>query len=396
MREILHCDLNGFFASVECLKNPKLKEVPMAVCGDPDIRHGIILAKNELAKKYNIQTAETIYSALKKCRNLVLVKCHHEDYEKYSKLVNNIYLKYTDKVQPFGIDESFLDVTESIKLYGNSEKIANLIREDVKNTLGLTISVGVSFNKSLAKLGSDLKKPDAVSVLNYERYKKIIYPMPVNTLLFVGKATNETLKKLKIYTIGDLAIYDQNKLIKLLGKLGKTIHDYACGIDDEEVKRYDDILLPKSISKGLTFTEDLTDISLLEKHIKLLSDEVAYNLRKYNLKCTTVSISIKDNMFVVINRQKHISNTNLFQDISKVGIELLKENYIVGKKIRAITISANNLINPNDSQQIDIFSINNIEIENNKLEEVTKLVDDIKNKYGNDIVTFGSLSKSNK
>lgn len=152
MRDILHCDCNGFFASVECVKNPKLRDVPMAVCGDPKLRHGIILAKNELAKKCGVVTAETIYSAKKKCKNLVLVKSNHADYEKYSKLVNSIYLKYTDKVEPFGIDESFLDVTESTKLFGDSVTIANLIREEVKNTLGLTISVGVSFNKSLAKL----------------------------------------------------------------------------------------------------------------------------------------------------------------------------------------------------------------------------------------------------
>jgi len=152
MRDILHCDLNSFFASVECLKNPELKLVPMAVCGDPALRHGIILAKNDLAKKYGIVTAETIYSAQKKCRNLVLVKGSYADYEKYSILVKNIYLKYTDKVEAFGIDECFLDVTESSKLFGDSITIANLIREDVKKTLGLTISVGVSFNKPLAKL----------------------------------------------------------------------------------------------------------------------------------------------------------------------------------------------------------------------------------------------------
>jgi len=152
MRDILHCDLNSFFASVECLKNPDLKLVPMAVCGDPALRHGIILAKNDLAKKYNVVTAETIYSAQKKCRNLVLVKCSMGDYQKYSILVKNIYLKYTDKVESFGIDECFLDVTESTKLFGDSLTIANLIREEVKNTLGLTISVGVSFNKPLAKL----------------------------------------------------------------------------------------------------------------------------------------------------------------------------------------------------------------------------------------------------
>lgn len=152
MKDILHCDLNNFFASVECLKRPELKKVPMAVCGDPKLRHGIVLAKNDLAKKYNVVTAETIYSAKKKCKNLVLVKPNYSDYEKYSKLVKNVYLKYTDKVEPFSIDECFLDVTQSTNLFGNSVVIANLIKEEVKNTLGLTISVGVSFNKSLAKL----------------------------------------------------------------------------------------------------------------------------------------------------------------------------------------------------------------------------------------------------
>lgn len=392
MRDILHCDCNCFFASVECVKNPKLKDVPMAVCGDPNLRHGIILAKNEIAKKYGVATAETIYSAKKKCRNLVLVRANHADYERYSALVNNIYLKYTDKVEPFGIDESFLDVTESTKLFGDSVTIANLIREEVKNTLGITISVGVSFNKSLAKLGSDIKKPDAVTVLSYDRYKKIIYPLPVEMLLFVGKSASNTLRKKGINTIGDLAHYDKIKLVKLLGKLGETIYNFANGIDNEEVASYDTIRIPKSISKGLTFKEDLSDFKDLERYVRLLCDIVSSNLRSQNLKCTVVSLSIKDSLFITINRQKKIFRTNLFQDICQTAIQILKENYIKDKPIRAITVSVSNLIIPNEEEQMDIFSIHENKIDNNKVEDVTKVLDKIRKKYGNDKATFGSLT----
>lgn len=392
MREILHCDCNCFYASVECVKNPKLKDVPMAVCGDPNLRHGIILAKNELAKKYGVATAETIYSAKKKCRNLVLVMANHADYERYSALVNNIYLKYTDKVEPFGIDESFLDVTESTKLFGDSITIANLIREEVKSTLGLTISVGVSFNKSLAKLGSDIKKPDAVTVLSYDRYKKTIYPLPVDMLLFVGKSASNTLRKKGINTIGDLAHYDKTKVVKILGKLGETIYNFANGIDNEEVASYDTIRLPKSISKGLTFKEDLSEFKDLEKYVILLCDVVSSNLRRQNLKCTVVSLSIKDSLFITINRQKKIFKTNLFQDICQTATQILKENYIKDKPIRAITVSVNNLIIPNEEVQMDIFSIEESKIDNNKVEDVTKVLDKIRKKYGNDKATFGSLT----
>ena len=260
MRSILHCDLNGFFASVECLKNPKLKNVPMAVSGDPKLRHGIILAKNELAKKYGIYTPETVYSAKKKCPNLVLVRPHFEDYHKYSKLVQQIYLKYTDRVEPFSIDECFLDITESLELFGTPVEIAYKIKEEVKNTLGLTISVGVSFNKIFAKMGSDMKKPDAVTVIDYEHFKEIIHPLSVDKMLFVGKSTTATLKKMRIDTIGDIANYDVNKLVKKLGKMGIELYRYANGIDNSEVAFFDTKRNPKSISKGITFPEDISDV----------------------------------------------------------------------------------------------------------------------------------------
>ncbi|MEG2852280.1 MAG: DNA polymerase IV, partial [Hydrogenoanaerobacterium sp.] len=184
-RTILHCDLNGFFASVECLLRPELRTVPMAVCGDPTMRHGIILAKNELAKKYNITTAETIWQAQRKCPQLVLVQPHHDEYYKYSCLVNEIYRRYTDLVEPFGIDESWLDITGTIHLFGDGKTVADKLREVVEHELGLTISVGVSFNKIYAKLGSDYKKPNATTVISQQNYKEIVYPLPVNSLLYV-------------------------------------------------------------------------------------------------------------------------------------------------------------------------------------------------------------------
>lgn len=394
MRDILHCDLNGFFASVECVKNPKLKKVPMAVCGDPDKRHGIILAKNELAKKYNVVTAETIYSARKKCPDLVLVQGNYADYKKYSKLVNEIYLEYTEKVEPFSIDESFLDVTESKNLFGTPYEIAYKIKEKVKHSLGLTISVGVSFNKILAKMGSDMKKPDAITVLSKENYKKILYSLPVGDLLFVGKSTCSTLKNMRIYTIGDLANYDVNKLIKKLGKLGMMIHNYANGIDSDKVEEYGTKHDPKSISKGITLPEDVTNVDELIKIIREICSYIAMSLRKKNMRCSVVTVSIKDNLFSTVNRQKQIFKTDLFQEISYVATNILKENYVEGKRVRAITVGVSGLESSNDEVQLDLFNmcgIVNKSKQKQKLEIATKAIDEIRLKYGKNKITFGSL-----
>ncbi|MDD4386938.1 MAG: hypothetical protein PHD15_04180 [Clostridia bacterium] len=244
----------------------------------------------------------------------------------------------------------------------------------------------------MQNFGSDLKKPDAVTVLSYKNYKKIIYPLSVNMLLYVGNSTNNILERVGIYTIGDLAHYDKNKLVKLLGKLGETVYNYANGTDDEEVTCYTNMRVPKSISKGLTFKQDITNIKELENNIRILCDEVSSNLRKNNLKCTVVGLNIKDSFFVISNRQKKISKTNLFQDILKVAIELLKENYIQNKPIRAVTINVGNLINPNEESQMDIFSIGIDKSDNNKIENITKVLDCIRSKYGSKKITFGSLT----
>lgn len=397
MRAILHCDLNNFFASVEMLSKPELRSVPMAVSGDPNKRHGIILAKNQIAKKYGVYTPETVYSALKKCPNLVLVKPHFEEYEKYSKLVNEVYRKYTDRVEKFGIDESFLDVTESTKIFGTPYQIAYKIKEEIKSRFNLTISVGVSFTKSLAKLGSDLKKPDAITVLDFNSYKEKIYNLPVNMLLYVGKNTDEKLKKMGIKTIGDLALSNKYRVIKHLGKLGEQIHNYANGIDNEPVKYYYEKDERKSISKGITFESDISDIFILEKEFLKLSSKVAFLLRKNNMKANIVSIILKDSNFISNSRQKKIEYTNYYEIISKNVIELLRDNYINGIAIRYVCVGVSGLKKEDDDEQIDMFSIlneNKIKnLENVKKEKVTKTMDKLKEKYGDKIDYASTIKK---
>lgn len=372
LRNILHCDLNNFFASVEELNNPKLKNVPMAVCGDPGIRHGIILAKNNIAKRYGIYTPELVSSAKSKCPNLVLVEPHYEEYVKYSKLVNEIYLKYTDRVEPFSIDESFLDVTESIKLFGSAKEIAFKIKEEIKNTLGLTISVGVSFNKSLAKIGSDLKKPDAITELYEDNFKEKLYMLDVSTLLFAGKATCIKLNKLGIKTIGDLAYFDKKMLINKMGKIGGQLHDTACGIDFSEVKKYSDLYVPKSVSKGVTLINDTNNELELERVCEALCSKVVRSLRNKNLKASIVCVSLKDNMFVVTNKQRHINFTDSYQDILKVAKIILNEMLINKVMIRTITVSVSGL-SASLEEQINMFNL-----EDKKIKTVKNVMDKLK------------------
>lgn len=387
MRCILHCDLNNFFASVEMLKRPELRNVPMAVSGDPNKRHGIILAKNQMAKKYGIYTPETVYSALKKCPKLVLVKPHYEEYQKYSILVNKVYQKYTDRVEKFGIDESFLDVTESINIFGSPYEIAYKIKEEIKEKYNLTISVGVSFNKSLAKLGSDLKKPDAITVLDYDNYKEKIYHLPVEMLLYVGKNTQEKLNKMGIKTIGDLANSNKYRIVKHLGKLGEQIHNYANGIDNEKVKLYYEKEERKSVSKGITFESDIDDILTLEKEFNKLASSVSFTLRKMKLEGSVVSITLKDNMFISSSRQKKVEYTNSFDEIVKYAYELLDEHYTPGAKIRYICVAVSNLKSQNESVQLDMFNmVENVDNENKtRKKEVTNALDKLKSIYGDKI-----------
>jgi DNA polymerase-4 len=392
-RTILHCDCNGFFASVECILTPELKDVPMAVCGDPEHRHGIILAKNELAKKYKIQTAETIWQAKKKCPDLVLVPPHHDEYKKYSKIVNKIYERYTEKVEPFGIDESWLDVTDSVHLFGDGKQIADTLRKVIFNETGLTISVGVSFNKVLAKLGSDYKKPDATTVINRENFKSIVHPLPVSSLLYVGRKAEQTLNKLFIYTIGDLANSDENLIISRLGKTGKLIHEYANGIDNTPVKSINEADPIKSVGNGMTFKRDLQGLSDITISVNTLSDTVASRLRKYGFKCSTLQVSIKDPDFKTISRQKALpSPTYLAKEISQQALELIKASWKLNAPIRTLTITGTNLVPAHEEMlQISLFNDCNNDDERHKQEQLETAIDKIREKFGTNAISFGSV-----
>ena len=387
-RVILHCDCNNFFASVETVFNPKYKDVPLAVCGSQDDRHGIVLAKNEIAKKYGIKTAETVFSAKKKCPGLVICEPHYEKYAEYSERANAIYRKYTDMVEQFGIDESWLDVTASKKLFGSGLEIAEKIRKEIRETLGITVSIGVSFNKVFAKLGSDYKKPDAITVIDRENFKKIIFPLPVSDLLFVGKKTDNALSAMGIKTIGDLANADVELLTQRLGKNGAMINKYANGNDTSPVaSEKEDV---KSISNGFTFRHDLIGREEARIGIDYLSEEIGAKLRRQGLKCGVVSLTIKDEFLNSVRRQiQQNPPTDISREIADSAFMLLLENWRESKPIRMITVSASDL-SYDGAVQINLFdSEEDSHREKNK--KIDNAVDKIRQKYGTESITNASI-----
>lgn len=390
-RTILHCDLNGFFASVELLSLPHLREKPMAVCGNPENRHGIILAKNEVAKKYGITTAETVWQAKRKCPNLVLVPPHREQYYKYSKLVNEIYQTYTDRVEPFGIDESWLDITETMHLFGGSgQVVANRIRRQVREELGLTISVGVSFNKIFAKLGSDYKKPDATTVITRENYRQMLYPLPVSALLYVGKSSETTLRSMGVRTIGDLAAMDRTVLSRSLGKIGESLYEYANGMDNSEVRFAGEKEEVKSVGNGMTFSRNLEGEADVRAGVAFLTDSVASRLRRAGLKATTVQIQIKNPQFQSISRQKALAHpTDISRELFRAAMELVEQYWKYKDPIRMVTITAMNLVESDFAEQLSLFD--NDEQHREKLEKLDAAMDGIRSRFGKGIIQQGRI-----
>ena len=388
----MHCDMNGFYASVELLSHPELMDKPMAVCGNPENRHGIILAKNELAKKYDIKTAETLWQAKKKCPHLQLVRPHHDQYSHYSKLINEIYGRFTDMVEPFSIDESWLDVTGSLNLFGSGKEIADTIRQTVKAELGLTLSTGVSFNKIFAKMGSEYKKPDATTVISKENYQELLWPLPVGQLFFVGGVTADKLMKSGISTIGDLARTNRMYLTALLGKQGGIIYDYANGLDDTPVSLFCERQKIKSVGNGITFRRDLLGEDDIKTALIGLSDTVAGRLRKYEMKASGVKVDIKDPNFALISRQKQLNlPTNLTEEISSAAMELIRSSWQLKKPIRMLTITGINLIDESESgtEQLNFFTLENKSRE--KGEKIERTMDHIREKFGDSAITFGRI-----
>ena len=389
-RVILHCDCNSFFASVETVLNPEYKNVPMAVCGSQEDRHGIVLAKNELAKSYNIQTAETVYSAKKKCPSLVIAEPHYKEYTTFSRRVNDIYARYTDMIEPFGIDESWLDVTASRKLFGDGVDIAQRIRHDVKKEIGITVSIGVSFNKVFAKLGSDYKKPDAITEISEENFKDIIFPLPASSLLFVGKKTEASLREIGVKTIGELAATSKELLVMRLGKAGEMLYNYANGLDDTPVCAASEP--SKSISNGFTFRRDLLTMQDCRTGIDFLCEEIGRKLRVNSQVCSTVALTLKDIYLQSIQRQLTLDMpTDVGKEIADAAFSILKNEWHEGKPIRSITVSVSRLTNSCDVKtQISMFENPNEEKRKiNKKKELS--VDMIRQKYGDTAIFNGSL-----
>ena len=385
-RIILHADCNSYFASVESIDHPEWKLVPMAVCGDPELRHGIILAKNELAKAYHIQTAETIYSAKKKCPDLLLVPAHHEKYKAVCERINAIYEGYTDLVERFSIDESFLDVTGSRHLFGSGKEIADELRRRIRAEIGVTVSVGVSFNKTFAKMGSDYKKPDATTVISRENYKELLWSLPIGELLFVGKSGASVLKDHGILTIGDLAQADPASISSFFGKTGVHLQQAARGEDLSPVLPTGYEEQPKSISHNVTFDHDLMDPAEVLAGLTLISDQVGTRLRRKKLFASVVQIQIKDTNLKVINRQKQLAqytcSTRLIRD---TAVRLLRENWPEGMPIRMLSVGVTGL-SLDGSQQLDLF-MDTAKAE--KAQRLDEAVDSIRAKYGKQSITFG-------
>lgn len=394
-RVIFHCDLNCFFASVELLDKPALREVPVAVCGDPASRHGIILAKNEPAKRRGVQTAETVWQAKQKCPNLILLPPHHGLYARYSRRINTIYGQYTDLVEPFGIDESWLDVTGSLHLFGDdARQLADDIRARLRQEVGLTISVGVSFNKVFAKLGSDYKKPDATTVISRENWRDIVWPLPVGDLLFVGRAARRTLGQYGVETIGQLAACKPEMLEQLMGKMGVQLYRYANGLDDAPVRPQHQREPVKSVGNSTTFPENLTRWEEIRSGLQLLSDSVAGRLRKEGLYCGGVAVAVKDAQFRTVSRQMRLgAPTHLMRDIFEAAQELTRRIWKAPTPVRLLSVTALYITDSADSyQQLDLLA-GDAPLRDQRQEQLESAMDTIRGKYGRDAIAFGRGGK---
>ncbi len=386
-RIILHCDLNNFYASVECVKNPQLKGKCVAVCGSEDDRHGIVLAKSQSAKMLGVKTGDTIIEARRKCGNLIVVRPDFDTYYDYSEKVKSIYSRYTDLIEPFGIDECWLDISGNENLSGDGFQIAEEIRNSVREETGLTISVGVSFNKVFAKLGSDMKKPDATTVISKENYKDKVWCLNANEMIFVGRRTFKTLQKYGIITIGDIARTQPDFLKKILGKNGFDLWAYANGLDFSPVSHIDSKPIPQSISRGITCMESLLSVYEAERVVAELSVKVSKNLRRERLLATGVQLAIKEDNLTV---QQYSDNlefpTHNAKEIYEIAQKLLIQKHIWKRNIRALTVRTYNLVKEENYQQLHIdFDIDTHE----KVCVVDNTLNGIRKKLGNDKIFNG-------
>lgn len=379
-RIILHSDLNSFYASVECMRNPEIRDKPVAVGGSVEQRHGIILAKNLIAKGYGVKTGEAIWQARQKCPDLIVLPPDYKTYLYFSSEARRIYSCYTDLVEAFGIDECWLDVTESCKLFGDGEYIADEIRERIKKELGITSSIGVSYNKIFAKLGSDIKKPDAITVITKDNFKQRVWPLPVSDLLYVGRSTAKKLVNIGIYTIGDLANLNLSFLKKLLGKWGETLWIFANGFDTVPVMKSDQYGTIKGIGNSMTTPRDLVNNEDVKLLLYVLSESVSERLRKYNFKGSTVQVYIRDNELNSIDRQAKLDfSTCVTEDIADKAYEIFLNNWKWERPIRSIGVRVTDLVTADTYVQLSLFYD---EKQKQKKEQLEYSIDEIRRRFG--------------
>lgn len=389
VREILHCDLNNFYATVACRDDPSLRGKAVAVGGSKEERHGIILAKNEIAKQFGVSTGEAIWQAQQKCPSLIVVPPDFKRYTYFSQQVRKIYERYTDLVEPFGIDECWLDVTGSRRLFGDGVTIADRIRREITAEQGLTASVGVSFNKIFAKLGSDLKKPNATNVIPYDRFREIVWPLEVNRLLGVGPATERKLHSLAIFTVGDLANADFEAVCLRLGKNGELLHRFANGEENSAVLKTDFKYRPQSIGRSVTCPKDLLNFDEVYRVFLRLSEEVARELRREDMEAHSIAVHIRDNRLQV---REFMTGVDFPVQSAKVladeGIKLLKRSYGFEYPLRSVGIRAINLRDYSPEFQLSFFDDRLRLIKQDMLE---RSVDKVRDRYGDGAVVRASL-----
>lgn len=385
MRIVLHSDLNNFYATVECLLDPSLDGYPVVVCGRTEDRHGIVLAKNMIAKKAGVKTGMVLFKARELCPNLKCVVARHDMYIKYSKAVKKIYAEYSDRVESFGIDEAWIDLSGIAKSYEGAERIANEIRKRIKTEIGLTVSIGVSFNKVFAKLGSDLKKPDAVTVITEKDYKTKLWNLPVEDLLYVGRSTKEKLNLLAIKTIGDLARFDKNIIVSRLGKWGEVLHGYANGEDYSEVRKYIEHEEIKSVGNSVTYYKDMTSEDEVEALMLLLAESVASRMVDYGFKkARSISLLIMfNNLDSRVRMCKMSPPTRSSTEFAKYGMKLFKENFDWSQMlVRGLGLSVSDFV---ESEQLSFEGNDKVE----KEEKLESAVENLRKRFGRNILQRG-------
>lgn len=379
-RNILHIDMNAFYVSVETQRRPELRNKPVAVCGSQEERHGIVLTANYNSRPFGVKTGMAVWQAKQRCPDLVVLPPDMGEYIRISKMAREIYEDYTDQVEPFGLDENWLDVTGSVGIFGSPMTIAKSINERIKYELGITASIGVANNKITAKLGSDYKKPDAITRIERDNYKEMVYPLPVEDLLYVGPATSRKLRSIGVSTIGRLAECPPEVLTRQLGKMGAILHVFANGRDSSPVQKTDHVPNIKSVGNSATTPRDLVNDEDVHLMLFLLAESVASRMRELVSKCTVVEVSVRDVDLFSFSRQRKLRiPTCSSAEIAQTAFELFKANYQWNKPIRSIGVRGSGLVEAGAGIQLSLYQD---DIKRDKWERIDKAVDRLRGRYG--------------